>query len=216
MISMFKRPCIHFDVAKHDEYQDDCQRLLDWLKANLGQDPPLGSVKLSGFARYGNTLEDHDKTAQAQNSLYIRGVWFEREDYKHFLARIPGLSGLLETAIKKASEEVEDKLKPIWVHALRQGPNLQTATSFGVHTDNDGQDCSQAAWTIIVKLTQDDPQLPASQMHILGLPVISYPSHRGSAVAFPSSLYHSSVKAKQECIKVVIKCARITQKRNRS
>lgn len=189
-----------------------CEELLAYLEENLGQTPLLGKLRLTGFGKYGNTLEKHDEGAQAKNSLYLTSVWF-RDDHKMFLSNIPGLEEVLSSAISQTSKKVGEDLQPIWVHALRQGPNLGTATSFGVHKDNDGDDCSEAMWTIIVKLTKDDPHRQMSRMEILSLPCISYPPHSGCAVAFPSCLYHQSLSADQECVKLVIKCSRLSKRR---
>ena len=143
--------------------------------------------RVQGYASYGKTLSDHDEEQQRTHTLL----------FTHALLPvcrtfIPGFADM-ETRLARWCHERFGTTVSLWfAHGLRQSPETLKSTGFDVHQDT--EEFSFIAYTVVVKLTADEPDEPPSAMTVVSADNhFCYGPTAGAAGCFRATLHHASV-----------------------
>jgi len=167
----------------------DANKLVSFLRTNWnGPQLTLTSGKtVYGWRGYGKTLEPQDAEQQAMNSLLLTHALIPavRE-------HLPGFHAIELALTAWLNERFSTDVELFYAHGLRQSPKTLKSTGFDVHQDTEDFDLIE--YTVVVKLTADNANEPASKMRVVGAKVdFEYDAPAGSCGLFRARLYHASV-----------------------
>jgi hypothetical protein len=145
---------------------------------------------VDGYSSYGKVIEPHNAEEQRLNTLLMTN------------ARLPAcrkqLPGFAEMELELADwlhRRFGTVVELFFAHGLRQSPETLRSTGFAVHQDTEEFDFIE--YSVVVKLTQDEPGEPPSAMRVVGAPChFEYGPSAGASGCFRSRLHHASVEPK--------------------
>ena len=113
-------------------------------------------------------------------------------------AHVPGFAALEAELLTWLREHRGIHAELFYAHALRQSPKLLAGTGFDVHQDTEEFDFIE--YTVVVKLTADEPGEAPSSMRVLAAAGgdFHYGASAGSAGCFTARLHHASVAPTSE------------------
>jgi hypothetical protein len=143
---------------------------------------------VDGYSSYGKVIEPHNAEEQRLNTLLMTN------------ARLPAcrkqLPGFVEMELELADwlhRRFGTVVELFFAHGLRQSPETLRSTGFAVHQDTEEFDFIE--YSVVVKLTQDEPGEPPSAMRVVGAPChFEYGPSAGASGCFRSRLHHASVE----------------------
>jgi hypothetical protein len=158
------------------------------------------SQKATGYQLYGKTLGPHNCVGQRANTLY-----FPESLLPSVRAVLPGFA-IMEGFAAQQLQQIYSLLElPTLVlsHVLRQGPAHAGSTAFSDHRDD--EDDPNISYSVIVKLSEDDPGCHPSQMRLCrdGTAVFNYGRTAGSSAVFEAAEEHASVVLPPNATEVV-------------
>ena len=152
-----------------------------------------GTKSCFGYTTYGKVLAAHDSEQQRTHTLLITHPLLPlvRDE-------VPGFAAIEEFLVGWLHAQYGTVVELYFAHGLRQSPHTLKSTGFDVHQDV--EDFAFIEYTVVVKLTPDQPEEPPSQMRIVGAPrYFSYGPASGDAGAFRARAFHASVEPAAEC-----------------
>ena len=170
--------CVRFRNAK------DCAEYLKqhWTDGKL----PLGETLCHGYASYAKVLEEHDEVQQRTHTLLMTNALLP-------LVRkyVPGFREMEESLVQWLNERFSTVVELFFAHGLRQSSATLKSTGFDVHQDTEDYDFIE--YTVVVKLSADEPKEPPSAMRVVGAHEhFYYGKEAGAAGCFLARLYHAS------------------------
>ena len=160
----------------------------DWLNGCL----KLPSLEVKGFNTYTTTLAKLDSEQQRLHTLLVT-----EELLPSVRSHLPGFHAMECEIVKWLEEHYETKVELFQAHGLRQGPRTMSSTGFAVHQDN--EIFKFIEYSVVVKLTPDEPDEVPSAMRVVGAPVhFKYGNMAGACGCFLAGLYHASVEPRSE------------------
>lgn len=144
-------------------------------------------VKCQGYTTYGKTIQSHDAEEQSLNTLLITHALLPLVQQK-----VPGFEEMATELAGYLQQRYDTVVELYFAHGLRQGRETLGSTAFDVHQDT--EDFEFIKYTVVVKLTPDEPGEPPSQMRVVGAGQhYHYGARAGAAGLFLAPLYHASV-----------------------
>ncbi len=117
--------------------------------------------------------------------------------------RVDGFAALEEELITWLHRTYGTVVELFYAHGLRQGPHTLQSTGFDVHQDTEDYDFIE--YTVVVKITADEPGEAPSEMRVVGgTRHFEYGPNAGDAGSFRARVYHASVvpKSTREHMKI--------------
>lgn len=106
--------------------------------------------------------------------------------------RVNGFRALEEELVTFLHRTYGTVVELFYAHGLRQGPHTLQSTGFDVHQDTEDFDFIE--YTVVVKLTADEPGEAPSQMRVVGAGrYFDYGPAAGDAGSFRARVHHASV-----------------------
>lgn len=177
-----------------------CADYLDknWVggKLTLGSGAPPDGMVARGYDSYPVTVvQPFDAPLQRNETLLLPG---DRLPLVRMF--LPGFAAVERLARKKLAEDnvirPEGRIRLLYSHALRQGPDSGASSLFASHRDDEvvNPNGARARFTVIFKLTPDVSGEPASRMLCAGafMP-FEYGPGAGDGCWFQSALYNESL-----------------------
>ena len=144
----------------------------------------------SGYTTYAHTVAAHDSAEQGRNTIILSEAILPAAR-----SGLPGFAAMERAAAAWLRTTFNLAVLPILLlsHVLRQTPNTLGSTVFSEHRDD--EDLPLVAYSVIVKVTSDEPGAPPSQMRLVSDQgaIFNYGETAGAAAMFHASMLHSSV-----------------------
>ena len=172
---------------------DACARFLkqQWMDGALVL-PSKKGFKIRGYSTYAKTLDAHDSEEQRTHTLL-----FTPGTLPVLRVHVPGFEAIEAELALWLLSRFDTFVELHSAHALRQSPETLKSTTFGVHQDT--EDEPSILYTVVVKLTADEPDEVPSEMRVVGASEhFRYGAAAGSSGCFKASLHHASVKPSSE------------------
>ena len=173
---------------------EDARRCADHLKAEWKN----GKLKMSdksvarGYKTYGKTLLEQNAEEQGLNTLLIT-----QQLLPAVRQNVPGFHAMEKQLASWLQAKFGTVVELYYAHGLRQGPLTLRSSGFSVHQDTEDYDFIE--YTIVVKLTADEPGEAPSAMRVVGADRhFHYGAKHGDAGCFRARLYHASVEPTSE------------------
>ena len=148
--------------------------------------------KCEGYSTYPKTILEYNSAEQQKHTLLVNQSWLP--DFRRHVA---GFKEIEDELIRIISEKFGVVVELFYAHGLRQSPETLRSTGFDVHQDT--EDFEFIKYTVVVKLTADEPNEPCSKMAVVGaLDDFSYGPEAGASGHFDAELYHMSRKPESE------------------
>ena len=142
---------------------EDARRCADHLKAEWKN----GKLKMSdksvarGYKTYGKTLLEQNAEEQGLNTLLIT-----QQLLPAVRQNVPGFHAMEKQLASWLQAKFGTVVELYYAHGLRQGPLTLRSSGFSVHQDTEDYDFIE--YTIVVKLTADEPGEAPSAMRVVG------------------------------------------------
>ena len=148
--------------------------------------------KCEGYSTYPKTILEYNSAEQQKHTLLVNQSWLP--DFRRHVA---GFKEIEDELIRIISEKFGVVVELFYAHGLRQSPETLRSTGFDVHQDT--EDFEFIKYTVVVKLTADEPNEPCSKMAVVGaLDDFSYGPEAGASGHFDAELFHMSRKPESE------------------
>jgi hypothetical protein len=145
-----------------------------------------------GYASYGKTLQTLDSEQQSTHTLLVTNALLPL--VRRFL---PGFFAIEQQLAMWLQQRFGTVVELFYAHGLRQGPDTLSSTGFAIHQDTEDYDFIE--YTVVVKLTPDEPNEEPSAMRVVGAPFhFEYGPTPGASGCFRARLFHASVAPTSE------------------
>ena len=135
---------------------------------------------------------EYNSAEQQKHTLLVNQSWLP-----DFRRHVTGFKEIEDELIRIISEKFGVVVELFYAHGLRQSPETLRSTGFDVHQDT--EDFEFIKYTVVVKLTADEPNEPCSKMAVVGaLDDFSYGPEAGASGHFDAELFHMSRKPESE------------------
>ena len=184
---------IALTVSESDAQNCAAALTSDWLDGCLNLRDNMGNLySIRGFNTYPKTLTTHDMDEQRLHTLLVTNKLLPK-----VRLHLPGFQAMEQQIATWLEKHFKTKVELFEAHALRQGPKTLRSTGFGVHQDNEEHTCIE--YTVVVKLTPDEPNEEPSAMRVVGAPFhFEYGPTPGTSGCFRAGLFHASIVPKSE------------------
>ena len=110
---------------------------------------------------------------------------------------LPGFFAIEQQLAMWLQQRFGTVVELFYAHGLRQGPDTLSSTGFAIHQDTEDYDFIE--YTVVVKLTPDEPNEEPSAMRVVGAPFhFEYGPTPGASGCFRARLFHASVAPTSE------------------
>ena len=186
LVSVDASGVVALTVCQKDAQECAATLKRDWLDGCL----KLPNLEVKGFNTYTTTLSKLDSEQQRLHTLLVT-----EELLPSVRSHLPGFHAMECEIVKWLEEHYKTKVELFQAHGLRQGPRTMSSTGFAVHQDN--EIFKFIEYSVVVKLTPDEPDEAPSAMRVVGAPVhFQYGNMAGACGCFLAGLWHASVEPK--------------------
>ena len=203
--------------------QNDCLVLetflsQHWPEGATGLQHSELPIPISGFGSYGRTLHVHDCNLQKEQTLCAERAKAHQWHcpLQWLRTHAPGFRELESDASKWLCRNVGVHCDTAACQLLRQSRASCSSTTFDLHQDTEAFPSTR--YSVIVKLSAQQPWEPASQMQVAGTAQrFAYGASRGAAAIFLGALFHRGVPhmSSKPCLKIAFHFAPISDAERR-